>query len=313
MRLRQDQAMRFSIWPNLMQPFHDVLALARHADSNGWDGVWVADHFMGDGAGFGAEESPTLEATSVVAALASATERVRIGPLVLGATYRHPAVVANWAASVERISSAASGDGRLVLGLGAGWQQNEHRQYGIELPPVRDRVSRFGEYCEIVRRLLTEDRVTFRGRWFELDGALCEPKPVGGPTLLVGGKGDRMLGIAAQFADEWNMWGLPELIAERSAVLDRCCEAIGRDPSTIRRSTQALLLPTDDAARAQRFLDAASPRAAVAGSPHEIAETVAAWHDVGIDEVIVPDAPLGRGAERLDHLAALARAFEPFR
>src|SRR5687768_16268461 len=90
--------MRFSIWPNLFQPWADVLAVARHAESTGWDGLWVADHFMGDGGGFGPEKAPVLEATAVLAGLATATERLRIGPLVLGSTYRHPAVVANWAA-----------------------------------------------------------------------------------------------------------------------------------------------------------------------------------------------------------------------
>lgn len=305
--------MRFSVWPNLMQPVDDVLAVARHAESTGWDGVWVADHFMGDGGGFGPEDAPTLEATAVLAALAVATERVRIGPLVLGTTYRHPAVVAKWAASVDRLSARDGGPGRLVLGLGAGWQRNEHEQYGIELPPVRERVDRFAEVCEIVASLLTQPRTTVRGDWFRLTDALCEPKPVSSVPLLVGGKGDRMIGVAARRGDEWNMWGLPEVIAERSAFLDRACERVGRDPASIRRSTQALILPTDDAGRARRFLEAVAPRAAIAGPAEEIAETVAAWREVGVDELIVPDAPLGRGAEREEHLDALRAAFDPFR
>lgn len=305
--------MRFSVWPNLMQPVEDVLVVARHVEATGWDGVWVADHFMGDGGGFGPEDAPTLEATAVLAALAVATDRVRIGPLVLGATYRHPAVVAKWAATVDRLSARDGGPGRLVLGLGAGWQRNEHEQYGIELPAVGDRVDRFAEVCEVVSSLLSEPRTTFDGRWFHLIEALCEPKPVGDVPLLVGGKGDRMLGIAARWADEWNMWGLPETISERSAVLDRACERIGRDPGSIRRSTQALILPTDDDARAARFVEAVAPRAAIAGPLRRIAETVAAWRDVGIDEVIVPDAPLGRGSEREEHLDSLIEVFAPFR
>lgn len=305
--------MRFSVWPNLMQPVEDVLVVTRHVEATGWDGVWVADHFMGDGGGFGPEDAPTLEATAVLAALAVATDRVRIGPLVLGATYRHPAVVAKWAATVDRLSARDGGPGRLVLGLGAGWQRNEHEQYGIELPAVGDRVDRFAEVCEVVSSLLSEPRTTFDGRWFHLIEALCEPKPVGDVPLLVGGKGDRMLGIAARWADEWNMWGLPETISERSAVLDRACERIGRDPGSIRRSTQALILPTDDDARAARFVEAVAPRAAIAGPLRRIAETVAAWRDVGIDEVIVPDAPLGRGSEREEHLDSLIEVFAPFR
>lgn len=305
--------MRFSVWPNLMQPVEDVLAVARHAERTGWDGVWVADHFMGDGAGFGAEDAPVLEATAVLAALAAGTERVRIGPLVLGTTYRHPAVTAKWAVTVDRLSGRDGGPGRLVLGLGAGWQRNEHIQYGIELPSVRDRVGRFAETCEVVTSLLRRGRTTFDGEWFRLDGALCEPKPAGALPLLVGAKGDRMLAVVARWADEWNMWGLPDLLAERSGVLARACERIGRDPSSIRRSTQALLLPTDDPVRARRFVDAVAPRAAVAGSAEQIGELVAGWRDVGVDEVIVPDAPLGRGAARLERLDALAAVFDGFR
>ena len=305
--------MRFSVWPNLAQPVEDVLSVAHHAESTGWDGVWVADHFMGDGGGFGPADAPTLEATAVLAALSVATHRVRLGPLVLGSTYRHPAVVANWAVTVDHLSARSAGPGRLVLGLGAGWQVNEHEQYGIDLPPVRDRVDRFAETCEVVSSLLHEPRTDFDGRWFQLTDALCEPKPLARIPLLVGGKGNRMLGIAARWADEWNMWGLPDLIAERSSALDLACERIGRDPTEIERSTQALLLPTDDHERARRFVERVAPRAAVAGPASVLEVAVAAWRDVGVTEVIVPDAPLGRGAERLDLLDQLAEVFSGFR
>src|SRR5262249_27433295 len=158
----------FSVWPNLQQPWDDVLAVAQHADRTGWDGVYLADHFMGDGAGFGAPETPTLEAKAGLAALAVATSNLRIAPLVLGTTYRQPAVPANRSASVDHISP-----GRFTLGLGTGWQENEHQQYGIELPPVRERVDRFAEVCEVVRSLLRDPTTTFTGRWFQLDNALC--------------------------------------------------------------------------------------------------------------------------------------------
>ena len=120
--------MRFSIWPSLTQPWADVLAVAQHAEKTGWDGVYVADHFMGDEGAPWPVEIPTLEATAALGALAVATERVRLSPLVLGITYRHPAVLAKWAATVDHVSG-----GRLLLGVGAGWQENEHQQYGIPL------------------------------------------------------------------------------------------------------------------------------------------------------------------------------------
>jgi probable F420-dependent oxidoreductase len=299
--------MDFSVWPNLAQPWSDVVGVARHAEATGWNGVWLADHFMGDAGGFGPVETPTLEATAGLAALAAETERVRLGSLVFGATYRHPAVLANWAATVDQVS-----DGRLVLGVGAGWQENEHAQYGIELPPAGARVARFGEYCTVLRSLLRQERTTFEGTWFSVRDAVCEPKPVQEPLpLLIGGKGDRMLGITARHGDGWNMWSLPPAFAERGAALDRACAAIDRDPRTIHRSTQALVRLTDDESAARRFVDAVAPRAAVAGTPAQIAETVAAWREAGVDEVIVPDFTLGAGARRLDALDQLIEQVAP--
>jgi F420-dependent oxidoreductase-like protein len=299
--------MRFSLWPRLSQPWEDVLSVTRHAEATGWDGVYVADHFMGDGGVFGAVTSAHLEATAALTALAQATDRVRLGTLVLGNTYRHPAVVANWAAAVDRVSG-----GRLVLGLGAGWQANEHEQYGIDLPSPRERLERFDEACQVVRGLLTQPRTTVTGQHYQVTDALCEPKPLQERLpLLVGGKGDRMLGLVARHADEWNMWGLPETLAERAAVLDRHCEKQDRDPATIRRSTQAFIRITDDAGEARDFVASVAGRPAVAGPVDRFAEAVQGWRDVGIDEVIVPDLALGDSAQRLEALDAIIEQVAP--
>jgi alkanesulfonate monooxygenase SsuD/methylene tetrahydromethanopterin reductase-like flavin-dependent oxidoreductase (luciferase family) len=301
------RVVRFSIWPSAQQPVEDIRAVAAHADATGWDGVWVADHFMGDGLGFGAESTPTLEATALVAGLAAATGRVRVGTLVLGTTYRHPAVLANWAVTVDHLSA-----GRLTLGIGAGWQANEHHRYGIDLPPVRERVDRFAEVCAVTTALLRDERATFKGRWFELDEAWCEPKPVQRRLpVLVGGKGDRMLGLVARWADAWNMWGLPDAVGERSAALDRACERMGRDPTTISRSTQALVMLTDDERRAAELMAATAPRATVAGPASRLAEVVDRWRDVGVDEVIVPDFVLGKGNRRTDAMDEIIEKVAP--
>lgn len=301
------RVVRFSIWPNLQQPTADVLAVAAHAETTGWDGLWLADHFMGDGRSFGAESTPTLESTAVLAALAPATRRLRLGSLVLGTTYRHPAVVANWAATVDHLSA-----GRLTLGLGAGWQANEHRRYGIDLPPVRERVDRFAEVCAVTTSLLREERTSFDGRWFHLEGAWCRPTPVQQPLpLLIGGKGDRMLALAARWADAWNMWGLPETVRARMDVLDRSCEKIGRDPASIHRTAQALVLLTDDEHEARALAESVAPRAVVAGPVSRFVDTVAAWQHVGIDEVIVPDFVLGRGVRRLDAMDEIITSVSP--
>ncbi len=301
--------MRFSVWPSPAQPVADFLEVARHADSTGWDGVYVSDHFMGDDGGFGAVDAPVLEATALLAALATATTDVRLGSLVFGTTYRHPAVLANWAASVDQLSG-----GRLVLGLGAGWQVNEHAQYGIHLPPLRARVARFAETCEVTRSLLCEAVTDFDGDWFKMTGAVCEPKPAQSPLpLLVGAKGDRMIGIAARYADEWNMWGLPGAIAERTAVLEAACEPVGRDPASIARSTQALVLLTEDDEAASSFVKSMAPRAALAGRPEQIAEAAAEYDAVGVGELIVPDFVIGVGARRLEALDSLLEQFAQMR
>ena len=297
------------LWPSVAQQWRDLLDVVRHVDVSGWSGVVVEDHFMADGAAFGAVDDPRLEVTSVLAALAVATTEVRLAPLVLSATHRHPALVANWVATLDHVSA-----GRMTLGLGAGWQVNEHEQYGLHLGSPSQRLSRLDEYCTVVRSLLDRTVTTFDGRWFRLREARCEPKPLQAHLpLSIGGKGDRMLGLVARHADTWNMWAMPGPFAERSAALERACVDVGRDAGTIRRSTQALVLLTDDAARAAAFVAAAAPRAAFAGTAAGFAALVEQWATVGVDEVIVPDWHLGTGAARADALDAIADCVAPLR
>jgi F420-dependent oxidoreductase-like protein len=293
--------MRLSVWPTAYQPWSELLATARHAETTGWDGVWLADHFMGNAGGPFPPETPTLEAGSLAGALAAATERVRIGTLVYGNTYRHPAVVANMAATVDHVSG-----GRFVLGLGAGWQENEHEAYGIDLPPVGERVSRFGEAVQVVRSLLTEPVTNFDGKHYRLTEALCEPKPVQARLpILIGASGDRMLGITARHADAWNTWGLPDHVAERSATLDRACEAAGRDPAEIDRTCQAVVLFTADDAQGEKLMSRPG-RPIMAGTPGRLRDVVARYAENGLDELIVPDGSFGTGQAKLDGLARFA-------
>lgn len=284
--------MRFSVWPNPRQSFDDVLELARHAERTGWDGVWFADHFMPDGED---TSGPTLECWGVLGALARETERVRIGSLVCGNTYRHPAVLAKTASTVD----IASG-GRLVLGIGAGWQENEHRAYGIEFFTTSVRLDRLAEACEVIRSLIHNPRTTFEGRHYRLVDAPLEPKPTGPLPLLVGGGGERRtLRITARFADEWNVWATPEVLAAKSEVLARHCEDVGRDPATIARSTQALVFFTDTDADADRLAEQI-PMPVLAGTTQRIIDTVGRYRDAGADELIVPDFTLGTGPGRLE-------------
>ncbi|HYF45335.1 MAG TPA: LLM class flavin-dependent oxidoreductase [Acidimicrobiales bacterium] len=300
--------MRFSLWVGLTQPWADVLDGVRHAEASGWDGVYVADHFMADAGGPFPPDTPNLEATAALSALAAATERVRLAPLVLGITYRHPAVLAKWAATTDHVSG-----GRLLLGLGAGWQENEHEQYGIDLGPPGVRVERFREALPVVRGLLDQERTTVQGEHYRVTDAVAWPKPVQERLpFLIGAKGDRMLGVVAEHADEWNMWSNPADLAERRAVLDRHCERIGRDAAEIATSTQALTIILDDDAKG-RELEATmgGTRPTVAGPAGHFAERVAAWRDVGVDEVIVPDFALGGGSRRSDAMDAIIEQVAP--
>jgi alkanesulfonate monooxygenase SsuD/methylene tetrahydromethanopterin reductase-like flavin-dependent oxidoreductase (luciferase family) len=296
---------RLSLWPTLRQPWSDVLDAARHADATGWDRVYVADHFMGDGAN-DPTDVPTLESTAVLAALATATVGIGLGTLVLGNTYRHPAVVANWIATVDHLSG-----GRAVLGLGAGWQANEHEQYGIELPSPGDRRRRFAEACEVIRGLLDRPSVSFEGATYVLRDAISEPKPIGRVPLLLGGRRERMLGVVARWADEWNIWADAAQLRDRDAVLRAQCEKVGRDPSTIVRSANALVLVTDDADAARAFAGPTG-RPAVAGGRSALTDFLGPLLDAGLDEFVVPDNHLGRGGARHEAMGVLADAAGSF-
>lgn len=284
--------MKFSVWPGPAQAWKDVLSGARHAEQTGWDGVWFADHFMPN---TDDAEGDTLECWSVVAALAALVPRVRLGTLVCGNTYRHPAVLANQAAAVDVISG-----GRLILGLGAGWQQNEHAKYGIDFHTTRERLERLGEAVQVVKALTTQPRASFDGRYYTLDDAPLEPRPVQDPLpVLVGGGGEKVtLRIVAEHADEWNVWGTPATLRHKIEVLERHCEDVGRDPASIRRTANAMLFLGDDQAEIDQLRQHMEGRPAVIGTPGQVAETVAEYAAAGVDEFIIPDFNFATSAER---------------
>jgi F420-dependent oxidoreductase-like protein len=292
--------MRFSVWPSPARPWQEFLEVSTHCEGTGWDGVYMADHFMPNTADGSPADGPTLECWAVMAGLAAAVPRVRLGTLVCGNTYRHPAVLANIAASVDNISG-----GRLVLGLGAGWQENEHRAYGIPLFSTKERLDRFEEACAIVNGLLRQPRTTFKGQYYEItDAPACDPKPVQErlPLLIGGGGEKKTLRTAARHADEWNIWSSPELLAQKREVLHRHCADIGRDPAEIAVSTQALLfLSTDEQWLAEKRKGDAG-RQAVVGTPAEVVELLAAYRDAGADEFIVPEWNFGPMSRRKDTL-----------
>ena len=201
-----------------------------------------------------------------LAALAQATRRLRLGTLVTGIHYRHPAVLANMAATLDVVSG-----GRLELGIGAGWNEEESGAYGIELGGPAERSDRFEEACEVIVSLLTRQATDFTGTYYQLTSARCEPKPVQQPhpPVCIGGSGERRtLRTAARFAQHWNfVGGTPEEFARKRDVLHAHCQDVGRDPKEIMLSSHVRLGPD--------------------GDPGPVADAVAALGDQGLDLAIV--------------------------
>jgi F420-dependent oxidoreductase-like protein len=216
------------------RPWTEIRELAIAAEGMGVHAVYVCDHFMEDREDGTPDDSPFLECGTLLAGLAAVTDRVRLGALVMGSTYRHPAVVANMVTTLDHVSG-----GRAIAGLGAGWQVNEHRAYGIDLLSPADRSDRFEESVAVVASLLRNDRTTFEGRFFQLADAPNKPAPLQErlPVLVAGGGEKRTLPTAARYADVWHVWGRPDGFAAKSAKLDEACGAVGRDPREIRRAT----------------------------------------------------------------------------
>ena len=281
--------MRFSVWPDHARPFEDVARVVTTCERLDWHAAYFADHFMPNGPDAAPLRGDSSEALTTLAALAARTSRIRLGPLVAAATYRHPAVFAKAITTIDRISS-----GRAICGMGAGWQENEHASYGIELGSITERIDRFAEFVAVVHSMLTEPSTTFHGDHFCLHDAPNDPRPVQAELpVLLGVRGRRRtMAIAAQHARVWNAWTTPEELAECNAVLDGHCEAIGRDPATIDRSTQALLFMSTDESwlaphREWRV------RASIVGTPAEVTEIVGRYEAAGCHELIVPCFTLG--------------------
>jgi F420-dependent oxidoreductase-like protein len=282
-------------WPTLVERWRLIEAL-------GFDSIWDFDHLMQPSR----PDGPYFEAWTVLAGLAIHTSRVRIGVLVSSNTFRHPALLAKEAITVDHMSQ-----GRLDVGIGAGWFAPEHEAFGVEFPRPGERVSRFREAIEIIDRLLRQDRTTYVGRFYQVRDAVCLPRPLQEPRppLMLAGHGPRMLRIIAEHADAWNSFGTPQEIRERNAILDDHCGAIGRDPTTLRRSLYGWATQTPNEswaderagtwatglARGERRLST-DPWA----SPQATLDFVETYREVGIDHFVID-------AAREDQLSIMER------
>jgi F420-dependent oxidoreductase-like protein len=232
-----------------------MLALWEQADATPvLEHAWLFDHFAPIHSDV---NGPCLEGWTTLAAFAARTNRLRLGLMVTGNTYRHPAVLANMAATVDIISN-----GRLDLGIGAGWNEYEHTSMGIPLYAPGERIRRLGEACELIKRLFTQPVTDFDGRYYQLKEARCEPKPVQQHVpIVIGGGGEQLtLRVVARYADVWNFVGGPiATLNHKLDVLHQHCAAVGRDPSEITISVQASVNYDDlpgTAASVQQYVDA---------------------------------------------------------
>ena len=207
-------------WPELVSQW-------KLAEELGFDSIWLFDHFM---ALYADPDGPCLETSTLLAALAQETSRAKIGVLVYGNTHRHPSVLAKEIVTVDHVSN-----GRAILGIGAGWNEREHRAYGIPFPSAGDRVEMLDESLQIMESLFTETRTTFHGEHYDLEDAPFAPKPVQEKLpVLIGGKRPRMLKVIARHADLWDTGGDPDEHARTAwPRLHVHCEEIGRDPGEI--------------------------------------------------------------------------------
>lgn len=291
--------MKFGAQVNcLLTTWDEIRAVVETMDAGRWHSVYHADHFIPPPIRRASESETAYEAFSVIAAVASITERVRLGHLVLGNTYRNPALVAKMAGTVDQISH-----GRFTLGIGAGWFQREHEAYGWEFPPMRERSDRLEEACSLIRALFTsESPVDFKGRYYRLDNASLSPgsareKPI---PIMVGGTGEkRTLRTLAMYGDVFNLDGFAtrddgglsvDLYRHKTGVLSRHCEAVGRHPGEIRHT---VLVPTklsDDKAEVDEFIDMVGP-GTIAGTAEYIIDRLGEFIDAGVDEIMFARIP----------------------
>jgi len=267
--------------------FEDLARHWREADTLGYDSLWIDDHFYPV---VRPREEPQLESWTLVAALARATERVGIGILVSCNSYRPPTLLAKMAATLDVVS-----DGRFLHGIGAGWFEHEYQAYGYDFPPIGTRLAQLDESLRLQKRLLTEDRVTFEGRWYHAREAICNPKPVQKPypPIVIGGGGEKkLLRLVARHADVWNNGGSIDEFRHKLDVLRAHCEAEGRDFDAIEKSWFGNVIIDSDAARARARLERVaqawgmSPddmaRRALAGTPEQVLDRIREYLAIGV-------------------------------
>jgi F420-dependent oxidoreductase-like protein len=267
--------------------YEQLLEMWKRADDLGYDWVSVFDHFMPI---FGNPDGGCFEGVTLMAALAAHTSKIRVGMLVTGVTYRHPAVAANMAATIDHISG-----GRAEYGVGAAWFEKEHEQYGIPFPRIGVRMDMLDEACHVMRGLWTEDEFSFDGEHYQLKDAKMDPKPVQEHMpLVIGGSGEkRTLRIVAEHGDIWNsFFGDIDVFKHKLEVLSRHCADVGRDPADIRKSVTCRMIVREDeaeVAEAKRKIESGGPSRFTwfVGTPDQAVEALKPWAELGAGDFLM--------------------------
>ncbi len=246
-----DRPVRFGVTlPQIKRTWQEAREAAVEFDRLGYDSLWVCDHLYG----VPAPQLPILEAWSLIAAIAAVTDQAKLGTLVTPPFFRNPAVLAKQIATIEQIAP-----GRTIAGLGAGWFKPEFEQTGCDFPDTRDRLTALEDMIEVMKRMWTEEKATYEGRFYSVHEALCEPKPEKTPEILIGGGGEKVtMAIAARHADTWNNMAVFQAqLAQKVEALDKRCEEAGRDPASIERSQQCVVVIGEDDAAGRAGLEKA--------------------------------------------------------
>jgi F420-dependent oxidoreductase-like protein len=274
--------------------FSTVKNIALRAEEAGFDSIWIMDH-LHQIAAVGDEEDPILEAYTTLAALAACTSSAALGALVTAGGFRNPALLAKMVTTIDVISG-----GRAILGIGGGWHEEEHASYGMPFPPVAERIDRLAEVVEICRAMFRDHRPQFTGKHHSIDGPLNVPMPLhpDGPPILIGGGGEKkLIPTVARLGDACNFFGAPATVRHKIDVLERACDAVGRDPGLITktwlgtaivaRDEEELQLGRELLGRQLSLPPDAAAAFAISGLEDEVLEQVAAYRAVGVDGVLV--------------------------
>ena len=294
-------------------PWDDIRSSIQTMEAGRFQSLWVPDHFIPPSSWKGAEDQPMREAWTLIAAAAGMTEKLRLGHMVIGNTYRNPALVAKMATTIDQISH-----GRFTLSFGAAWFKREHEAYGWEFPSIKERSDRFEEACALIRELFTSDSpVDFKGRYYQLDSAPMSPGSFQKPhiPIMVGGMGEkRTLRTLAKYGDIWNLDGFSvgsenarshggmslELYKHKVAIIERHCEDVGRDPSEIKYTISMPTKLSNNQAEADEFIKQVGP-GTVAGNAEYIVDRIGEFIDAGVDEIMFSPRPSDSEAiQRLD-------------